>query len=411
MKIGERIRHAWNVFTGRSDVAPYTNFGSGYFYRPDRPRLTHGNDRSIVTSVLNRISMDAATIDIKHVQLDDSGRYLDTIDSSWNRRLNLEANIDQTGRAFRQDAILSMLDEGCIAIVPVDTDISPSDTESYKVESIRVGKIVEWFPKHVRVRLYNDRTGDKEEVVLKKTQVGIVENPLYPVMNEPSSTMQRLMRKLAMLDSVDEQATSGRLNLVIQLPYVVKGELRKAQAEDRQKELVEQLVKSPYGVGYIDGSEKVIQLNRAVDNNLMDQIKYLTSMLYSQLGITQEILDGTADEKTMLNYYNRTIEPIVSAIVEELNRKFLTQTARTQGKSFMFFRDPFKLVPVSQIAEIADKMTRNEIMTSNEIRQIIGLQPSKDPGADELRNKNLYVDEKQNTENVSVDESINEENF
>ena len=408
MKIGERIRHAWNVFTGRSDIAPYTNFGSGYFYRPDRPRLTRGNDRSIVTSVLNRISMDAATIDIKHVQLDDSGRYLDTIDSSWNRRLNLEANIDQTGRAFRQDAILSMLDEGCIAIVPVDTDISPSDTESYKVESIRVGKIIEWFPKHVRVRLYNDRTGDKEEVVLKKTQVGIVENPLYPVMNEPSSTMQRLMRKLAMLDSVDEQATSGRLNLVIQLPYVVKGDLRKAQAEDRQKELVEQLVKSPYGVGYIDGSEKVIQLNRAVDNNLMDQIKYLTSMLYSQLGITQEILDGTADEKTMLNYYNRTIEPIVSAIVEELNRKFLTQTARTQGKSFMFFRDPFKLVPVSQIAEIADKMTRNEIMTSNEIRQIIGLQPSKDPGADELRNKNLYVDEKQNTENVSVDESINE---
>lgn len=411
MKIGERIRHAWNVFTGRSDVAPHTNFGSGYFYRPDRPRLTRGNDRSIVTSVLNRISMDAATIDIKHVQLDDNGRYLDTIDSSWNRRLNLEANIDQTGRAFRQDAILSMLDEGCIAIVPVDTDISPSDTESYKVESIRVGKIVEWFPKHVRVRLYNDRTGDKEEVVLKKTQVGIVENPLYPVMNEPSSTMQRLMRKLAMLDSVDEQATSGRLNLVIQLPYVVKGELRKAQAEDRQKELVDQLVKSPYGVGYIDGSEKVIQLNRAVDNNLMDQIKYLTSMLYSQLGITQEILDGTADEKTMLNYYNRTIEPIVSAIVEELNRKFLTQTARTQGKSFMFFRDPFKLVPVSQIAEIADKMTRNEIMTSNEIRQIIGLQPSKDPGADELRNKNLYVDETQNTGNVSIDESINEENF
>lgn len=411
MKIGERIRHAWNVFTGRSDVAPYTNFGSGYFYRPDRPRLTRGNDRSIVTSVLNRISMDASTIDIKHVQLDDNGRYLDTIDSSWNRRLNLEANIDQTGRAFRQDAILSMLDEGCIAIVPVDTDISPSDTESYKVESIRVGKIVEWFPKHVRVRLYNDRTGDKEEVVLKKTQVGIVENPLYPVMNEPSSTMQRLMRKLAMLDSVDEQATSGRLNLVIQLPYVVKGELRKAQAEDRQKELVDQLVKSPYGVGYIDGSEKVIQLNRAVDNNLMDQIKYLTSMLYSQLGITQEILDGTADEKTMLNYYNRTIEPIVSAIVEELNRKFLTQTARTQGKSFMFFRDPFKLVPVSQIAEIADKMTRNEIMTSNEIRQIIGLQPSKDPGADELRNKNLYVDENQNAGNVSIDESINEENF
>lgn len=384
-----RLKHAWNAFTGRDPTRYYPDVGMGYAYRPDRPRLSRGNERSIVTSVYNRIALDAAAISIQHVRLDENERFLEVIPSGLNSCLNLEANVDQTGRSFIQDIIMSMLDEGCVAIVPVDTDDDPDLTGSYKIETMRTGKILEWFPKHVRVRVYNDMTGQKEDIILSKSMVGIIENPLYAVINEPNSTMQRLIRKLNLLDAVDEQSSSGKLDLIIQLPYVIKTEARRQQAEKRRKDIENQLSGSKYGIAYTDGTEHITQLNRSVGNNLMSQIEYLTSMLYSQLGITQSILDGTADEKTMLNYYNRTIEPMISAIVDELKRKFLTKTARSQRQSIQFFRDPFKLVPVSELAEISDKLTRNEIATSNEVRQIIGWKPSKDPKADELRNSNI----------------------
>lgn len=385
-----RIKNAWNVFTGRDPIKDFSYYrGMSSSYRPDRTPLSRGNERTIATSVYNRISMDAAQIEIKHVRLDKEGRYIGTEDSGLNDCFNLEANIDQSGRAFRQDIFLSLLDEGCIAIVPVDTSADPDEPGTTKIWTMRVGKIVEWFPAHVRVELYNDRKGKREEVIVPKRTVAIVENPLYAVINQPNSIMQRLIRKLNILDSIDEQSGSGKLDLIIQLPYVIKSEARRQQAEMRRKDIEEQLAGSKYGIAYTDGTEHITQLNRAVENNLMKQIEYLTSMLYSQLGINQAILEGSANEETMLNYYNRTIEPIVSAVVDELKRKFLTKTARTQGQSVMSFRDPFKLVPVKELAEISDKMTRNEIMSSNEIRQAIGLIPSKDPSADELRNKNL----------------------
>ncbi len=389
LTFGSRLKHAWNAFMNKDPTRHSWNLGTSYFSRPDRPRLTRGNERSIITSVYNRIALDAATIDIKHVRLDENGRYTETIQSGLNYCLSTEANIDQTGRAFLQDVVMSMLDEGCVAIVPVDTDVCPDLTGSYRIDSLRTGKIMEWYPAHVKVRLYNDRTGQKEDVILSKRMVAIVENPFYAVMNEPNSTMQRLIRKLNLLDVVDEQTSSGKLDLIIQLPYVIKSEARRRQAEIRRDEIEKQLAGSKYGIAYTDGTEHITQLNRAVENNLLAQIEYLTSMLYSQLGLTQSIMDGTADEKTMLNYNSRTIEPILSAIVEEMRRKFLTKTARAQLQSISFFSDPFRLVPVSEISEMADKFTRNEIMSSNEIRQIIGMRPSDDPEADELRNKNL----------------------
>ena len=384
-----RIKNAWNVFTGRDPIRDYSYHGMSTSYRPDRYRMTRGNERSIVTSIYNRISMDSAAIDIKHVRLDKDGRYKEDIDSGLNNCLNLEANIDQTGRAFRQDIFLSLLDEGCVAIVPVDTNIDPDKTDSVNILTMRTGKIIEWYPDSVKVKVYNDKNGKKEEVIVPKKTVAIVENPLYAVINEPNSTMQRLIRKLNLLDVIDEQSGSGKLDLIIQLPYVIKSEARRQQAENRRKDIEEQLSGSKYGIAYTDGTERITQLNRAVENNLMKQIEFLTSMLYSQLGINQAILDGSANEETMLNYYNRTIEPIVSAVVDEMTRKFLTKTARSQRQSIKSFRDPFKLVPVKELAEISDKMTRNEIMSSNEIRQTIGLKPSTDPSANELRNKNL----------------------
>lgn len=386
---GNRLKHAWNVFMNRDPTLYYRELGMGYSYRPDRPRFTRGNERSIVTSVYNRIALDVAAINIQHVRLDNDGRFLSVIESSLNQCLSLSANADQTGRAFLQDVVMSMMDEGCVAIVPVDTDDDPDMTGSYKIETMRTGKILDWYPEYVKVRVYNERTGRKEDVLVSKSTVAIVENPLYAVINEPNSTMRRLIRKLNLLDVVDEQSSSGKLNLIIQLPYVIKTEARRQQAEQRRKDIETQLSGSKYGIAYTDGTERITQLNRSVENNLMKQIEYLTSMLYSQLGITQSILDGTADEKTMLNYYNRTIEPIISAIVDEMKRKFLTKTARSQLQSISFFRDPFKLVPVADLSEIADKFTRNEIMSSNEFRQIIGMKPSADPKADELRNKNL----------------------
>ena len=385
----DRIQRGWNAFRNRDPTIEYSDTGLGYAYRPDRVRFTRGNERSIVTSVYNRIALDVAAINIQHVQLDDNNRFTSVVESGLNSCLNLEANIDQTGRAFVQDIVMSMFDEGCVAVVPVDTTQDPEITDSYDILSMRTGKILEWKPRHVKVRVYNDRTGMKEDLLLPKKQVAIIENPLYAIINEPNSTMQRLIRKLCLLDAVDEQSSSGKLDLIIQLPYVVKTEARRQQANDRRKQIEEQLTGSKYGIAYTDGTERITQLNRPVENNLMKQIEYLTSMLYSQLGITQAILDGTADDKTMLNYYSRTIEPIISAIVDEMKRKFLTKTARSQKKSIMFFRDPFKLVPVNDIAEIADKFTRNEILSSNEVRQIVGIKPSKDPKADELRNKNL----------------------
>lgn len=388
MSFGSRLKHAWNAFAGNVQM-DYRNLGISYAYRADRPRLSRGNERSIITSVYNRIALDVASLKIQHVRLDESERFISVIQDGLNNCLTIEANIDQTSRAFIQDVVISMFDEGSVAIVPVDTTTDPTISGSYDIQTMRVGQILDWYPQYVRVRVYNERTGKKEEVVVPKSTVAIVENPLYAVINEPNSTMQRLIRKLNLLDVIDEQSGSGKLDLIIQLPYVIKTEARRQQAENRRKDIESQLSGSKYGIAYTDGTERITQLNRPVNNNLMSQIEYLTSMLYSQLGITQSILDGTADEKTMLNYYNRTIEPIVSAIVDEMKRKFLTKTARSQLQSISFFRDPFKLVPVNDIAEIADKFTRNEIMTSNEIRQVVGMKPSEDPRADELRNKNL----------------------
>ena len=383
------LKHAWNAFLNRDPTFNYQNIGTSYSYRPDRFRLTRGNERSIVTSVYNRIALDVAAINIQHVQLDKEGRFLNVIPSDLNNCLSLQANLDQTGRAFIQDIVMSMMDEGCVAVVPVDTDDDPDETTGYKILSMRVGRILDWYPKHVRVRAYNENTGRNQDIIVPKESIAIVENPLYAVINEPNSTMQRLIRKLNLLDAVDEQSSSGKLDLIIQLPFVVKTEARRKQAEQRRKDIEQQLSGSKYGIAYTDATEHITQLNRSLENNLMKQIEYLTSMLYSQLGITQSILDGTADEKTMLNYYNRTIEPIISAIADEMKRKFLTKTARSQNKSIMFFRDLFKLVPVADLAEISDKFTRNEIATSNEIRQVIGWKPSEDPKADELRNSNL----------------------
>ena len=389
MEIFDRIQHAWNAFMNKDPTYNYQGVGMGYSYRPDRPRLTRGNERSIINSIFNKIALDVASIDIVHCKLDENNRYIETIDSGLNNCLTLEANIDQTGRAFIQDVVMSMLDEGSVAIVPVDTTINPKDTNSYDIVSMRTGKILAWYPEHVRVQLYNEKTGKKEELILPKKTVGIIENPLYTVINEQNSTMQRLKRKLALLDMVDEQNSSGKLDLISQLPYVVKSDARRQQAEKRRKDIEMQLVGSKYGIAYTDGTERITQLNRPIDNNLFTQVESLTSMLYSQLGITQSVLDGTADEKTMLNYYNRSIAPFVDAIVDELKRKFLSKTARTRRQSIQAFRDPFKLVPVNELAEIADKFTRNEILSSNEIRQIIGRKPSKDPKADQLVNSNI----------------------
>lgn len=389
MGISDRLQHAWNAFMNRDPTFAYPNIGTSYSVRPDRPRFTRGNERSIVTSVYNRIALDVSAINIQHVRLDDNGRFKEQLDTPLNRCLTLSANTDQTGRAFIQDAVMSMLDEGCVAIVPIETSIDPAVSDSYEIYTMRTAKIVEWYPQHVRIRAYNELIGQQEEKIVPKKTVAIIENPLYAVINEPNSTMQRLVRKLGLLDVTDEQTASGKLDLIIQLPYIIKTEARRQQAEERRKNIEMQLAGSKYGIAYTDGTERITQLNRSLENNLMKQVEYLTSMLYSQLGITQSILDGTADEKTMLNYYSRTIEPIVSAIVDEMKRKFLTKTARSQKQTILSFRDPFKLVPVNDIAEIADKFTRNEIMTSNEIRQVIGMKPSDDPKADMLINSNL----------------------
>lgn len=385
----DRLQHGWNAFVNNRDPTMNWSMGNSYSVRPDRPRLSRGNERSIVTSIYNRIALDVASINIQHCKLDENGRFTEIVESKLNNCLTLEPNLDQTAGAFKQDVVLSMFDEGCVAIVPVDTTLDPNVTGSYDVVTMRTGKVVEWYPAHVKVKVYNEKTGEKEDVIVPKSSTAIIQNPLYAIINEPNSTMKRLIRKLNLLDSIDEQSGSGKLDLIIQLPYVIKSEARKQQAENRRKDIEMQLSGSKYGIAYTDGTERITQLNRPVENNLMKQIEYLTSMLYSQLGITQAILDGTADEKTMLNYYSRTIEPIVSAIVDEMKRKFLTKTARSQNQSILYFRDPFKLVPVEQLAEIADKFTRNEIMTSNEIRQIVGLKPSKDPKADQLINSNL----------------------
>ena len=390
INIGSRVKRAWHALLNRDPPSHrHYSYYRGYSYRPFYDRKGRAIDKTIITAILSRIAVDASSITIQHVKLDENGRYDETIDSDLNACFNLSANIDQTGRAFIQDIVLSMLEEGVVAVVPVDTDLNPMTTDSYKIYSMRVGTIMEWFPNHVRVRLYNDRTGEKEEITLPKRMVAIVTNPFYAVMNEPNGTMQRLIRKLNLLDAVDEQSSSGKLDLIIQLPYVIKNDLRRQQAEERRKQIEDQLTGSKYGIAYTDGTERITQLNRSLDNNLLAQVEYLTNMAYSQLTITQEIMNGTADETAMTNYYSRTIEPIVSAIVDEFKRKFLTKTARSQNQSIVFFRDPFKLVPIGTVADMADKFTRNEIMSSNEFRQVIGLKPSTDPAADELRNKNL----------------------
>ena len=385
----DRLQHGWNAFMNKDPTYPQQNIGPGYSYRPDRPRLSRGNERSIVTSIFNRIALDVSQLDIVHCKVDDNGRYLSKMDSSLNNCLKLEANLDQTGRAFIQDIVMSMFDEGCVAVVPVETSNNPLITGSYDIFSMRTGKVIEWYPKRVKVRVYNENTGNKEDIILPKSSVGIIENPFFAVVNEPNSTLQRLMRKLALLDLVDEQSSAGKLDMIIQLPYTIKSEAKRSQAEARRKDIEMQLTNTKYGIAYVDATEKITQLNRPLENNLMKQIEYLTNVLYSQLGITQAILDGTADEQTLLNYHTRTIEPIISAIVDEMKRKFLTKTARSQKQTITFFRDPFKLVPVNSIADIADKFTRNEIMTSNELRQVIGFRPSDDPKADQLINSNL----------------------
>lgn len=412
--IGSRLKHAWNAFFNKDptvDLSIPNIVSGGYSYRPDRYRFTKGGERTIISSIFNRIAVDCASIDVKHVQLDDNDRFLGERKSYLNNCLTTEANIDQTGRAFIEDVVISMLDEGYVAIVPVDTTTKPYDTESFDIVTMRTGKIIQWFPQHVRVRVYNEISGQKEEITLPKKLVAIVENPFYSVMNETNSTLQRLIRKLSLSDYLDEQTTSKKLDLIIQLPYIIKTESRRRQAEQRRNDIINQLSDSDYGIAYTDGTEKITQLNRPIENQLASQIEYLTSMLYSQLGLTQSILDGTADEKTMLNYYSRTIEPILSAITEEMKRKFLGKTARSQGQSIEFFRDPFKLVPTSQIAQMADTFTRNEIMTSNEIRQVIGMKPSTDPNADELRNKNLSASADDPRQHNNVEGAEGEEEY
>lgn len=384
---GFRIRKAWNAFMNRD--LTINQYSSGSYYRPDRARLTRGNERSIITAIINKIALDIASLDVHHCRLDDNDRFKEVIDSTLNNCLNLEANLDQSYRAFFQDIVITMLDEGCVAVVPVDTTIDPNKSEAFEILTMRVGRIVNWYPDSIKVSLYNERRGKREEIIISKRKAAIIENPLYAVMNEPNSTFQRLARKLILLDSIDEQSGSGKLDLIIQLPYTVKSQARREQANERRAEIERQLRGSKFGIAYTDGTEKITQLNRPVENNLMKQIEYLTSMLYSQLGISQAVLDGTADEKIMNNYYTRTIEPIINSIVDEMNRKFISKTARTQKQKILYFRDPFKLIPISQIADIADKFTRNEILSSNEIRQIVGRTPSNDPKADELLNSNI----------------------
>lgn len=410
----DRLQHAWNAFMNK-DPTSNKYYGSSSYYRPDRLVLTRGNERTIITAIYNKIAMDVASINIEHVKLDENRRYLYTIDGDLTDCLSISANTDQTGRAFVQDVVMSMFDEGCVAIVPVDTTLNPING-AYKINSLRTGKIMEWYPDRVKVRVYNEQSGKKEDIILPKSIVAIIENPMYAVMNEYNSVMQRLIRKLAILDAIDEQSGSGKLDLIIQLPYIIKTEARRQQAENRRKEIEEQLASSNYGIAYTDGTEKITQLNRSVENNLMSQIEYLTNMLFSQLGMTPEILNGTADEQTMTNYNNRIIEPVISAIVDEMKRKFLTKTARTQGQSIMFFKDPFKLVPVTSIPDMADKLTRNEIMSSNEVRQVMGMKPVNDPQADQLRNKNINASEgqqfasTQDEEEAPMDESSDEYN-
>lgn len=401
MGIFDVLRHSWDVFRNREPT--YYNIGPSNSYRPDRTRTFIRNEQSIVTSIYTRIALDVASINIRHCRTDENGRFKEYVNSGLDSCLNLEANIDQTGRAFKQDIVESMFDEGVVAIVPVDTTMDPTKTGSYDIQTMRTGKILEWYPEHVKVQLYNQKTGYREEIVLPKRIVGIIENPMYSIINEPNSTMQRLIRKLTLLDRVDEITSSGKLDMIIQLPYVIKSESRRKEAEKRKKDIEEQL-KGPYGIAYVDGTEKIIQLNRPVENNLMKQVEYLRNELYSQLGITQEVLNGTADEQTMLNYNSRTIEPIVSAITDEMTRKFLTKTARSQSQTIMFFRDPFRLVPVNNIAEIADKFTRNEILTSNEIRGVIGFKPSDDPKADKLINSNLNQPDGEQTDQTIENE-------
>ena len=403
----QRLQHAWNAFFNK-DPTSAQNIGAGSYYRPDRPRLTRGNERSIVSSIYNRIAIDASSIKIEHVKLDDDEAYKETVKSGLNNILTSSANIDQTGKAFIRDIVMSMFDEGCVAVVPVDTSLKPIESGSYDILTMRTGKITEWYPRHVRVRLYNDRTGRHEEITMPKEIVGIIENPFYAVMNEPNSTLQRLIRKINLLDYVDEQSSSGKLDLIIQLPYVVKSKTRQAQAEERRRDIEMQLSGSKYGIAYIDGTEKVTQLNRAIENNIWTEVKDLTSMLYNQLGLTEAIFNGTAAEAETINYYNSTIDPILSAIADELQRKFFTKTARTQGHAIRYFRDPFRLVPVKDLAEISDKFTRNEIASSNEIRQVIGWKPSDDPRADELVNANINQSANREAE-VGGDENQGEE--
>ena len=408
MGLGNRLQHAWNAFMNSRDPT-YDNYsGSGYTYRPDRPKLSRGNERSIVAAIENRIAIDVASLNVWHCKLDKNGMLEEILKSGLNNCLTTEANIDQTSRAFLFDAALSMLDEGVVAIVPQETTLNPKITGSYDINSMRTGKVIQWKPNHVQIRMYNEFTGEKEDIWLPKKVVAIVENPFYAVMNEPNSTLQRLIRKLNLLDVIDEQNGSAKLDLIIQLPYQVKSDLRKQHAEDRRKSIKDQLTNDQYGIAYVDSTEKITQLNRPVENNLMGQIEYLTRMLYSQLGITEGILDGTADEQTQLNYINRTVEPIISAIVDEMKRKFLTKTARSQGQTIVFYRDPFKLVPLNNVADIVDKFTRNEVMTSNEVRQKMGLMPSKDPKADELINSNIRQPDDNNRQNQNVTEDQEE---
>lgn len=398
----ERAKSAWNAFFGRDPTTRYV-YGD-YGSRPDRTRHRIQNERSIVNSIYNCIAVDSSSIDVKHVRLNNEGNYESTIDDSLNRVLTKSANADQTGRALIRDIVYSMLDEGCIAAVPTDLTDNPDITDSYEVLKARVGKIVEWFPDQIRVEVYNEKTGRKEQILVGKRYTPIIENPFYSIMNEPNSTLQRLIRVLNQLDKVNEESSAGKMDLIVQLPYVVKGEAKKKLAEERRKDIEAQLTNSKYGVAYIDGTEHVIQLNRAVENNLWNQAKELKEDLFNQMGLTMAVINGTADEKTMINYYSRTIEPILTAIVEELERKWISRTAQTQNQAIRFFRDPFKLVPVSQIAEIADKFTRNEIMTSNEIRSKVGMAPSSDPKADELRNSNINQESTPEQEKVDLEE-------
>lgn len=407
LSFGSRLQHAWNAFMNK-DPTPSYNYGASYGSRIDRPKFSRGAERSIVTSVLNRMAVDVAQTDIQHARVDDNNKYVETIDSDLNNCLQSEANIDQTGRAFIQDIAMSMFDEGCVAVVPIDTTLDPYKTMSFDIQSMRTAKIIEWYPRHIKVRVYNDRTGKHEDKVVEKATTAIIENPFYAVMNEPNSTLRRLIRKLALLDIVDEQSSSGKLDLIIQLPYSIRSEARKQQAEARRKDIENQLSNTKYGIAYSDSTEKITQLNRSLENQLLKQVEFLTETLYSQLGITAEIMNGTADEKVMLNYYSRTIEPIIAAITDEMKRKFLSKTARTQKQSIVSFRDPFKLVPIDNIANVADTFTRNEIMTSNELRQIVGLKPSNDPKADELRNSNLSEPKTEETVDL-VEETPEEE--